>query len=211
MARSRFTRPSWWLLISLAAVLLVGLAAACGGEDPTDTPRPTATSAPPTVPPTPTEAMMEEPTDTPAAMAPIRTPTAVPTATLPPSPDEVLGVIRGGVINMQAYAPPDAGMFFEPINYNNYHVNPIVNQIIETNPETADLLDIRGDLAQEWEVSDDGTVFTFYIRDGVTFHDGSPLTMDDIMMSMNGWFDPHKSNDGLIEELRANRKARGES
>ena len=105
--------------------------------------------------------MMEEPTDTPVAMQPTRTPTAVPTATLPPSPDEVLGVIRGGVINMQAYASPDAGMFFEPINYNNYHVNPIVNQIIETNPETADLLDIRGDLAEEWEVSDDGTVFTF--------------------------------------------------
>ena len=205
MARSRFTRPSWWLLISLAAVLLVGLAAACGGEDPTDTPRPTATSAPPTVPPTPTEAMMEEPTDTPAAMAPIRTPTAVPTATLPPSPDEVLGVIRGGVINMQAYAPPDAGMFFEPINYNNYHVNPIVNQIIETNPETADLLDIRGDLAQEWEVSDDGTVFTFYIREGVTFHDGSPLTMDDIMMSMNGWFDPDNSGVPLVTESAGGR------
>ena len=103
MPRSRSIKPSWWLLISLAAVLLVGLAVACGGEDPTDTPRPTATSAPQ---PTPTEAMMmEEPTDTPVAMQPTRTPTAVPTATLPPSPDEVLGVIRGGVINMQAYAP----------------------------------------------------------------------------------------------------------
>ena len=37
MPRSRFTRPSWWLLISLAALLIVGLTAACGGEDPTAT------------------------------------------------------------------------------------------------------------------------------------------------------------------------------
>ena len=203
MARSRLTRPSWWLLISLAALLIVGLTAACGGEDPTATSAPPAATATPQ--PTPTEAMMEEPTDTPEAMAPTRTPTAVPTPTSPPSPDEVLGVIRGGIINMQAYASPDAGMFFEPLNYNNYHVNGIVSQIIETNPETADLLDIRGDLAQEWEISEDGTVFTFYIRDGVTFHDGSPLTMDDIMMSMNGWFAPDTAGVPLVVESAGGR------
>ena len=36
------------------------------------------------------------------------------------------------------------------------------------------------DLATSWEVSDDGLTYTFFIREGVTFHDGAPLTADDV-------------------------------
>jgi peptide/nickel transport system substrate-binding protein len=37
-----------------------------------------------------------------------------------------------------------------------------------------------GDLASEWEMSDDGLMYTFKIRQGVEFHDGTPLTSADI-------------------------------
>jgi peptide/nickel transport system substrate-binding protein len=40
-------------------------------------------------------------------------------------------------------------------------------------------------LAEDWEVSDDGLVWTFYIRDGLTFHDGTPLDAEAIAWSMN--------------------------
>ncbi len=36
-------------------------------------------------------------------------------------------------------------------------------------------------LAKSWSVSDDGLTWTFTIREGVKFHDGSDLTMDDII------------------------------
>lgn len=39
------------------------------------------------------------------------------------------------------------------------------------------------DLADSWEISDDGTVYTFTLEDGVTFHDGTPLTADAVVTS----------------------------
>ncbi len=39
------------------------------------------------------------------------------------------------------------------------------------------------DLAESWEVSDGGRVFTFKLRDGVKFHSGNPLTAADVKWS----------------------------
>ncbi|MBM3714174.1 MAG: ABC transporter substrate-binding protein [Actinobacteria bacterium] len=39
-------------------------------------------------------------------------------------------------------------------------------------------------LATEWTVSDDGLTYTFSLREGVTFHDGSELTVDDVVDSL---------------------------
>nr|WP_246751859.1 ABC transporter substrate-binding protein [Nitratireductor aquimarinus] len=39
-------------------------------------------------------------------------------------------------------------------------------------------------VAESWSVSKDGRTWTFDIREGLTFHDGSPLTAEDIVFSM---------------------------
>ncbi len=39
-------------------------------------------------------------------------------------------------------------------------------------------------LAERWEVSEDGRVYTFYIRKGVKFHDGTELTAEDVAYSL---------------------------
>ena len=45
-------------------------------------------------------------------------------------------------------------------------------------------------LATEWTVSDDGLVYTFTLADGVTFHDGSALTANDVVWTFNRLRDP---------------------
>ena len=40
-------------------------------------------------------------------------------------------------------------------------------------------------LAESWEVSEDGTVWTFKLHDGVTFHDGSTMDAEDVVFSLD--------------------------
>lgn len=39
---------------------------------------------------------------------------------------------------------------------------------------------IIGDLAEDWTISEDGTVFTFQLREGLTWQDGEPFSADDV-------------------------------
>jgi len=51
----------------------------------------------------------------------------------------------------------------------------------------------QGDLAESWEVSEDGRVYTFKLREGVTFHNGDAFTAEDVLFTFNRSKDPEKS------------------
>jgi ABC-type transport system substrate-binding protein len=52
-------------------------------------------------------------------------------------------------------------------------------------------LNLVPDIAERWDISDDGTVYTFHLRRGVKFHDGSrQVTADDFKFSMERSLDP---------------------
>ncbi|MEM7022042.1 MAG: ABC transporter substrate-binding protein [Pseudomonadota bacterium] len=51
----------------------------------------------------------------------------------------------------------------------------------------------EGDLAEDWTVTDDGTEWTFKLREGVTFHNGDPFTADDVLFTYERSKDPEQS------------------
>ena len=56
-------------------------------------------------------------------------------------------------------------------------LNAVYDYLLDTDAES----NLVPRLAQSWEVSEDGLTYTLQIAEGVTFHDGSPLTLDDIL------------------------------
>ena len=40
-------------------------------------------------------------------------------------------------------------------------------------------------LAESWDISEDGTAYTFHLREGVTFHDGTAMDAEDVKFSLD--------------------------
>src|SRR5262245_43968716 len=65
---------------------------------------------------------------------------------------------------------------------------------------------VTGVLAQSWELSADGTTYTFKIRQNVKWHDGRPLTADDVKFTIDTIKDPktrtvRKNDVDLVKEV----------
>ena len=43
---------------------------------------------------------------------------------------------------------------------------------------------LEGRVAESWDISDDACCYTFHLRDGVTFHNGAPVTAKDVEFSL---------------------------
>ena len=52
-------------------------------------------------------------------------------------------------------------------------------------------------LCERFEIAEDGTAVTFYFKEGIRWHDGQPLTMEDIAFSLNLWLDVLKPSVAL--------------
>ena len=59
-------------------------------------------------------------------------------------------------------------------------------------------------LADHWTLSDDGLTYTFTLRDGFTFSDGSPLEADDVRRSWLRLLDPatHSHGTRMLVDIR---------
>ena len=56
-------------------------------------------------------------------------------------------------------------------------------------------LQVQPELAAGWEVSEDGRIYTFYLRQNVLFHDGRPFTAQDVIFSWERAANPDTGSD----------------
>ncbi len=170
MKRSRVGLISF---VSIAVVTLV--VAACGGGDPTAIPNPTATSVPATATSVPATATSVAPTATPAAMM---------------QPDSVIleGGQRGGTLNLRGIFRPRTWDTFEVRGRSAFYLTAnIMSNLVWVDPY-GEVGVLAGDLAENWEISSDGTEYTFFLRQDVRYHDGSPFTSEDAAYNLDrGW------------------------
>ena len=60
-------------------------------------------------------------------------------------------------------------------------------------------LEVQPQMVDTWETSEDGLTWTFTLRDGLKFHDGSPVTSEDVIASLERW----GARDGMGQQLMA--------
>jgi peptide/nickel transport system substrate-binding protein len=66
-----------------------------------------------------------------------------------------------------------------------YMINVNFGQLRNCLTEISEDGELIGELAESWEASDDATIWTFKLRQGVEFHNGKTVDADDVVASIN--------------------------
>ncbi len=113
------------------------------------------------------------------------------------------------VLTMHLSAEPDT---LNPITSTDVYASQINNylfdNLVKRNNET---LAFEPQLAERWTVSGDKRTFTFYLRPGINWHDGTALTVDDIIYSFERIMDPKVAAPnlrGYYQQIESVRKVK---
>ena len=90
----------------------------------------------------------------------------------------------GGTLVAAIGAEPDQ---LDPHVTSSYNSFQVLENVFDTLVEPDENLEMVPALAESWEISEDGLTYTFDMRDGVTWHDGSPVTAGDVVYSFDRW------------------------
>lgn len=188
-------------------ILLIALiAAACGSGGAADPVAEPPAAAAPTSAPTQAAADTPEPTaQAPAeaqssASAPSTSSQSAARASSAPAPSapasstsapamsdaDADADYTGGVFNRTWSDPPTLDPHITSDTTSAFIVQEVFSGLVTLSPE----LQIVPDIAESWDISEDGTVYTFRILDDARFHDGSYVTAEDFVYSLNRAVDP---------------------
>ena len=157
-------------LIFAATLIVAALAFACGGGS--DEPEPTPDTMSLASDPAPTST--PEPTAAPSTAAP----PSIPAAPAPSVSEE--SAVEGGVFRRLWADPPTLDPHLTSDTTSSGVVVEIFSGLVALDSD----LRLVPDVAERWEVSDDGKTYTFYIRENAKFHDGDRVTAQDFKWSM---------------------------
>ena len=111
-------------------------------------------------------------------------------ATAEPAPPGVVPSTWGGTLRLAAHGP---GTHNDPLVGGTIAITgvhaPMYNKLVRHSGITP-ALPIVPDLAYAWNLSQDGTVWTFSLRQDVKFHDGSDFNADDVKATFERMINP---------------------
>ena len=174
----------------LGAVALVVALAGCSGASPSVAPSVAPTAAPSQASAAPTAAPTSAPTQAPtAAPSAAATPTVAPTT--PPSTTPT------GSISFERFS--ELTPIWHPVAHETGAQSTSFPLIFDTLVKTApDSRTIVPGLADTWEVSSDARVFTFHLNPNAKWHDGQPVTAEDVVFTVTWSNQNHDAAHGWL-------------
>ena len=154
-------RLKW--IVPLLVVLAAFALAACGGSDSEPTPEPEPTQA---------SAMTAASDPTPAP--------ALAQASGDAQTQQTDEGATGGVFRRLWADPPTLDPHLTTDTTSSFVVVELYSGLVTLNTD----LELVPDIAERWEISDDGLQYTFYIRENAKFHDGKRVTAQDFKWSI---------------------------
>lgn len=94
---------------------------------------------------------------------------------------------RGGTL-VAAWAQDPVGL--DPHITSAYSSFQVLENVLDTLVELDEEQNVTPSLATDWSVNEDGTVWTFELRDDVVFSNGRPFTADDVVFTYERMLDP---------------------
>ena len=102
--------------------------------------------------------------------------------------------VAGGTLFIGTTVPARA---LDPLTIGDTGAGVMIGQTAEYLALSSGAPELTPMLAESWEPNEDATVWTFNIRQGVTFHDGRPLRAADVAASFNFASDPANGTNAL--------------
>jgi peptide/nickel transport system substrate-binding protein len=75
----------------------------------------------------------------------------------------------------------------DPVTTTDYAVRNHGYMVYDTLFGVDERLEVRPQMVERWQTSADGLAWTFTLRDGLAFHDGQPVTSEDVVASLRRW------------------------
>jgi oligopeptide transport system substrate-binding protein len=117
-----------------------------------------------------------------------------------PGAPAVGGFCEDNFIRLQGSEPPTS---LDPIQVRDTSAAEIVVEVFGGLVTLDTDLNVVPDLAESWEISPDGRVYTFRLRDNALFHNGTRVTAQDMKFSLERAADPQNASPTVLTYLGA--------
>ena len=106
----------------------------------------------------------------------------------PEEPEEAISDKHGGILRFAFYAPTNMDPAFLSTIADEHIARQYSDHLVFIDEEN--MPDINRSIAKNWESNDEAMVWTFELREGITFHDGKEMTSEDVKFTYDRLRDP---------------------